>query len=1008
MPDNILAAPGARPSADTVPRPGGAAGPAVPPASYPRFAERHIGPDDAAQSVMLSALGYSSLSALTETAVPVSIQDRTLDLPAPLDESAVLAALRALGRNNRPVPSMIGLGFHTAVMPGVIQRNVLENPAWYTAYTPYQPEISQGRLEALLNFQTMVTDLTGLDVAGASLLDEPTAAAEAMQIALRTAPRGRRTFLVDADTLPQTIAVVATRAEAMGANVEVVDLTDLATVPAAVWESTFGVLLSYPGPSGAVRDLSAAIAAAKEHGAAVAVAADPLALTLLRSPGELGADIAVGTTQRFGLPLSFGGPHAGYLAVRKGLERSLPGRLVGVSVDADGAPAYRLTLQTREQHIRREKATSNICTAQVLPAVLASMYAVYHGPQGLAGIARRIHALTVRLAAGLRSAGIVLESDAFFDTVVATVPGAAAEVVARALENGVNLRLVDGDHVGVSCGERTVEADLRAVWTAFGVPVTTAAEVTAAIDADGPVPASVPVALPAGLVRTSGYLEHPVFHRYRSETSMLRYLRRLADVDLALDRGMIPLGSCTMKLNATAEMAAVTWPEFADIHPFAPLDQTAGYVEMIRDLEEWLTRITGYAGVSVQPNAGSQGEFAGLLAIRAYHRDRAVPGAPVRDVCLIPSSAHGTNAASAAMAGMRVVVVACDDDGNVDLDDLARAARANAEVLAALMVTYPSTHGVYEEGIGQACAIVHEAGGLVYVDGANLNALVGLARPGQFGADVSHLNLHKTFCIPHGGGGPGVGPVAVGPKLLPYLPNHPLRPEAGPETGVGPISGSPWGSAGILMIPWAYIRMMGAEGLRRATSVAVLNANYIAHRLRPHYPVLYTGRDGLVAHECILDLRPLTKETGVTVDDVAKRLIDYGFHAPTMSFPVAGTLMVEPTESEDLAEIDRFCEAMIAIRREADQVGAGVWPRTDNPLRNAPHTAQMLTADEWPHPYSRSVAAYPVAGLRAAKYWPPVRRIDGAYGDRNLVCTCPPVEAFAEPVADDPVLVAAG
>ncbi|SNQ50262.1 glycine decarboxylase, PLP-dependent, subunit (protein P) of glycine cleavage complex [Frankia canadensis] len=998
MPDDSRLDPSTVPTPAAPPAPAAGFAASVPAAAG--FAQRHIGPDEDDQRVMLAALGLDSLAALTTAAVPAVIQDAGLDLPAPLDESAVLAELRARGRANRPVTSMIGLGFHAAVMPGVIQRNVLESPAWYTAYTPYQPEISQGRLEALLNFQTMITDLTGLAVAGASLLDEPTAAAEAMQIALRGERGGRRTFLVDADTLPQTTAVVATRAEALGVAVRVVDLAgaaDLSGLDADLLDSAFGLLVSYPGPSGALRDPSGLIAAARARKILVTVAADPLALTLLRSPGELGADIAVGSTQRFGLPLSFGGPHAGYLAVRAGLERSLPGRLVGVSIDADGSPAYRLTLQTREQHIRREKATSNICTAQVLPAVLASMYAVYHGPDGLAAIARRVHGHAVRLAAGLRAGGIALGEEPIFDTVVATVPGRAAQVVARALEQGVNLRLIDGDRVGAACNETTGEADLRAVWTAFDVVPP---------DSD-PAPTGVD-ALPAELVRTSAYLEHPVFHTHRSETAMLRYLRRLADLDLALDRGMIPLGSCTMKLNATTEMAAVTWPEFADIHPFAPLDQAAGYLGMIRDLEEWLAAVTGYAGVSVQPNAGSQGELAGLLAIRAYHRDNAAPGAPARDVCLIPSSAHGTNAASAAMAGMRVVVVACDGDGNVDLDDLARAARAHADVLAALMVTYPSTHGVYEEGIGQACAIVHEAGGLVYVDGANLNALVGLAKPGQFGADVSHLNLHKTFCIPHGGGGPGVGPVAVGEKLLPYLPNHPLRPEAGPATGVGPISGAPWGSAGILMIPWAYIRMMGADGLRRATSVAVLNANYIAARLRPHYPVLYAGSGGLVAHECILDLRGLTRSTGVTVDDVAKRLIDYGFHAPTMSFPVPGTLMVEPTESEDLAEINRFCDAMIAIRAEADKVGDGVWPRTDNPLRNAPHTAQMVTADEWPHPYPRSIAAYPVAALRAAKYWPPVRRIDGAYGDRNLVCTCPPVESFAEPAAEVTELVSAG
>ncbi|WP_045876554.1 aminomethyl-transferring glycine dehydrogenase [Pseudofrankia sp. DC12] len=985
--------------------------PTLPATSYPVFADRHIGPDLSAQAAMLAELGYPTLAALTDAAVPAGIRAEALALPAPVQESAALDELRALAGRNRRVTTMIGLGFHPAVMPGVIQRNVLENPAWYTAYTPYQPEISQGRLEALLNFQTMVTGLTGLATAGASLLDESTAAAEAMQLAHRADKAKRSTFLVDADTLPQTIEVVRTRAEALGLEVHVADLRAGLTripspapgegpaealtaepgeepqeaagaLPAAVLADTFGVLLSYPGANGEVRDLRGVIAQATGRQIVVTVAADLLALTLLASPGELGADIAVGTTQRFGLPVMFGGPHAGYLAVRKGLERNLPGRLVGVSVDADGRPAYRLSLQTREQHIRREKATSNICTAQVLPAVLASMYAVYHGPAGLAGIAATIHDHATRLAAGLRAGGVEVVHDSYFDTVLARVPGRAADVVAAALDNGVNLRLVDDDHVGISCNEATLDADLAAVWSAFGV---------AAPDSH----AQDSLAIPADLVRTSAYLEHPVFHSHRSETAMLRYLRRLSDVDFALDRGMIPLGSCTMKLNATAEMAAVTWPEFAEIHPFAPVEQAAGYLEMISDLERWLTEVTGYAGISLQPNAGSQGEFAGLLAISSYHRDHTPAGAPARDLCLIPSSAHGTNAASAAMAGMKVVVVACDGDGNVDLADLAAKASQHAERLAALMVTYPSTHGVYEEGIGEACAIVHAAGGLVYVDGANLNALVGLAKPGEFGADVSHLNLHKTFCIPHGGGGPGVGPVAVGEKLLPYLPNHPLRPEAGPATGVGPISEAPWGSAGILMIPWVYLRLMGAEGVTAATSVAVLNANYIASRLRPHYPVLYAGQNGLVAHECILDLRQLTRDTGVTVDDVAKRLIDYGFHAPTMSFPVAGTLMVEPTESEDLGEIDRFCDAMTAIRAEADKVADGTWPKDDNPLRNAPHTAEMVTGDVWDHAYPRSVAAYPVTSLRAAKYWPPVRRIDGAYGDRNLVCTCPPPEAFA-------------
>ncbi len=1010
------------------------------PAAYPAgavtgemvtFVDRHIGPDVDQRQTMLAELGYASLEALTAATVPAVIRDSGLDLPPAVSEPEVLAELRRLGSRNRRVPSMIGLGYHPSVMPGVIQRNVLENPAWYTAYTPYQPEISQGRLEALLNFQTMITDLTGLDVAGASLLDESTAAAEAMQLARRATKGLGPRFIVDEDTLPQTIAVVRTRAEALGIDVVVADLSTV--LPEHLAESAFGVLLAYPGAEGALRDPRTVVEQARDRGIVVAVAVDPLALTLLTPPGELGADIAVGSTQRFGLGLSFGGPHAGFIAVRDGLERSLPGRLVGVSVDADGHRAYRLAIQTREQHIRREKATSNICTAQVLPAVLASMYAVYHGPDGLTAIAERVHDHAVRLATGLRAGGVQVVHDYFFDTVLAFVPSRAAQVLAAALAGGLNLRLVDADHVGVSCNETTLDADLHAVWAAFGVPALPlpahptmpGPDVSAAA---GPalvsgLPAGLPPGLPAGLAaalepgggagpdggtdvdmaipaelsRTTGYLSHPVFHQYRSETAMLRYLRRLADKDLALDRGMIPLGSCTMKLNATTEMAAVTWPDFADIHPFAPLDQAAGYLELIGDLTEWLTAITGYAAVSLQPNAGSQGELAGLLAIRAYHRDHNPPDAPARDVCLIPSSAHGTNAASAAMAGMRVVVVACDADGNVDLADLAAKAAAHSDRLAALMVTYPSTHGVYEEGIARACDLVHSCGGLVYVDGANLNALVGLAKPGMFGADVSHLNLHKTFCIPHGGGGPGVGPVAVVERLAPYLPNHPLLAEAGPHTGIGAISGAPWGSAGILMIPWAYIRLMGADGLRQATSVAVLNANHIAHRLVSYFPILYTGRDGLVAHECILDLRPLTKRTGVTVEDVAKRLVDYGFHAPTMSFPVPGTLMVEPTESEDLAEIDRFCDAMISIRREADEVGKGTWPVYDNPLRNAPHTASMLVADEWAHPYPRTVAAYPVVSLRTSKYWPPVRRIDGAYGDRHLFCTCPPVQADADP-----------
>ncbi|MCT2280367.1 aminomethyl-transferring glycine dehydrogenase [Micromonospora chalcea] len=936
-----------------------------------QFADRHIGPGPADERRMLEAVGYSSVDELMDAAIPEVIRwHGTLDLPDPASEREAIAELRALAARNTVAVSMIGLGYHGTHTPAVIRRNVLENPAWYTAYTPYQPEISQGRLEALLNFQTMVTDLTGLATANASMLDEGTAAAEAMTLARRASRSKSPVYVVDADALPQTVAVITSRAEPLGIDVRVVDV-ERDELPAEF----FGLHLQYPGASGAVRDHRALVDAAHGAGALVTVAADLLALTLLRPPGEIGADIAAGTTQRFGVPMGFGGPHAGYLAVRSGLERMLPGRLVGVSRDADGNPAYRLALQTREQHIRREKATSNICTAQVLLAVMAGMYAVYHGPDGLRAIARRTHEAAARLAAGLRAGGVRVADVAFFDTVTATVPGRAAEVVAAAAARNVNLRLVDADRVGVSCDETTTPAHLSAVWAAFGVD-----------GFDGDADAG----LPDGLARTSDFLTHPVFHSHHSETAMLRYLRRLADFDYALDRGMIPLGSCTMKLNATTEMEPITWPEFAHLHPFAPDAQTAGYRELIAQLEGWLAEVTGYDAVSVQPNAGSQGELAGLLAIRGYHRER---GEAHRDVCLIPSSAHGTNAASAVMAGMRVVVVGCDADGNVDLVDLDAKIDKHRDALAAIMVTYPSTHGVYETGIAQLCAKVHDAGGQVYVDGANLNALVGFAKPGRFGADVSHLNLHKTFCIPHGGGGPGVGPVAVRSHLAPFLPGDPLGARA---DGRPAISAANHGSAGILPIPWAYLRMMGADGLARATGVAVLAANYVAARLRGHFPVLYAGNKGLVAHECILDLRPLTKATGVSVDDVAKRLIDYGFHAPTMSFPVAGTLMVEPTESEDLAELDRFCDAMIAIRAEIDKVGSGEWPAGDNPLSNAPHTAAMVSADEWPHPYPRSVGAYPAGVDRAGRYWPPVRRIDGAYGDRNLVCSCPAPEAFED------------
>ncbi|WP_431885035.1 aminomethyl-transferring glycine dehydrogenase [Micromonospora wenchangensis] len=936
-----------------------------------QFADRHIGPGPDDERRMVEAVGYGSIDELMDAAIPEVIRwHGTLDLPAPATEREAIAELRALASRNTVAVSMIGLGYHGTDTPAVIRRNVLENPAWYTAYTPYQPEISQGRLEALLNFQTMVTDLTGLATANASMLDEATAAAEAMTLARRASKSRSRVYVVDADALPQTVAVLCGRAEPLGIEVRVVDLA-VEELPAEF----FGLHLQYPGASGLVRDHAPLVAAAHAVGALVTVAADLLALTLLRAPGRIGVDIAAGTTQRFGVPMGFGGPHAGYLAVRAGLERMLPGRLVGVSRDAAGEPAYRLALQTREQHIRREKATSNICTAQVLLAVMAGMYAVYHGPDGLRRIADRTRGMALRLAAGLRAGGVEVADGVFFDTVTAAVPGRARQVVAAARERGVNLRLVDADRVGVSCDETTTGEHLAVVWEAFGVD---------------PVVGDVQEAVPAGLARDTGFLTHPVFRSHHSETAMLRYLRRLADFDYALDRGMIPLGSCTMKLNATTEMEPVTWPEFAHLHPFAPPEQTAGYRELIGQLEGWLAEVTGYDAVSVQPNAGSQGELAGLLAIRAYHRDR---GEAHRDVCLIPSSAHGTNAASAVMAGMRVVVVGCDADGNVDPVDLDAKIDKHRDALAAIMVTYPSTHGVYEAGIASLCAKVHDAGGQVYVDGANLNALVGFAKPGRFGADVSHLNLHKTFCIPHGGGGPGVGPVAVREHLAPYLPGDPTGERT---AGSAAIAAARYGSAGILPIPWAYLRMMGAAGLARATGVAVLAANYVAVRLRDHFPVLYAGNKGLVAHECILDLRPLTKATGVSVDDVAKRLIDYGFHAPTMSFPVAGTLMVEPTESEDLAELDRFCDAMIAIRAEIDKVASGEWPAGDNPLSNAPHTAAMVSGDEWPHPYPRSVGAYPAGVDRVGKYWPPVRRVDGAYGDRNLMCSCPAPEAFQD------------
>jgi glycine cleavage system P protein (glycine dehydrogenase) len=947
------------------------------------FSARHIGPSPAEQQRMLAAVGYPSLDELIAAALPPALAGTgagPLHLPAPLSEAEAEAELHRLAGQNTVLTSMIGLGYYPTITPAVIRRNVLENPGWYTAYTPYQPEISQGRLEALLNFQTMVADLAGLPVAGASLLDEASAAAEAMTLARRAAGKGS-TFLADAGCLPQTLAVLATRAEPLGIELVVARLTP-ELVAAQPDGELFGVLLPYPAASGEITDPRPVIEAARARGAAVAVAADLLALTLLTPPGELGADIAIGTTQRFGVPMGFGGPHAAYIAVREGLRRQLPGRLVGVSVDADGHPAYRLALQAREQHIRREKATSNICTAQVLLAVIAGMYAAYHGPDGLAAIARRVHGRAAALAATLRAQGATVDSAAFFDTVaVRGLPGGAAAAVERARRAGYNLYLAGPDTVQIACDETTTDRHLREVAAALAGRA--AGEVGLAEGRE---------ALPAGLRRTSPYLTHPVFHEHRSETAMLRYLRRLADFDIALDRSMIPLGSCTMKLNAAAEMEAITWPEFASLHPFAPPEQALGYAELIGALESWLAEITGYDAVSLQPNAGSQGELAGLLAIRHYHRDRGDTG---RDVCLIPESAHGTNAASAVLAGLRVSVVKCGGDGAIDLGDLQAKLAEHEGRVAAIMLTYPSTNGVFETTVTEVCDLVHAAGGQVYVDGANLNALVGLARPGRFGADVSHLNLHKTFCIPHGGGGPGVGPVAARAHLAPYLPGS-AAPGARRETGTGPVAAAPYGSAGILPISWAYIAMMGAGGLRRATQVAILAANYVAKRLSPHFPVLYTGRDGLVAHECILDLRPVTRESGVTVEDVAKRLIDYGFHAPTMSFPVAGTLMVEPTESENLAELDRFCAAMIAIRQEIGRVESGGYDPQDNPLRGAPHTASMLLAADWKHHYEREEAAYPLAGDRRAKYWPPVRRIDQAYGDRHLVCACPPPEAFAD------------
>jgi glycine dehydrogenase len=943
------------------------------------FSRRHIGPSPKDTDAMLKIVGALSLDALMSETLPSSIRQKaplklSADFQLPMSETQALAHMRNIAAQNQVFTSLIGQGYSGTILPAVIQRNILENPAWYTAYTPYQPEISQGRLEALFNFQTMICDLTGLDVANASLLDEATAAAEAMALAERAANTKTKSFFVDQEVHPQMLAVLRTRAEPLGWSIVVGDpMTDLGR------HEVFGALFQYPGTHGGIRDPRAAIAALHAKGGIAIIAADILALTVIASPGELGADIAIGSTQRFGVPMGYGGPHAAYMAVKDAFKRSLPGRIVGLSVDSRGQPAYRLALQTREQHIRREKATSNICTAQVLLAIIASMYAVYHGPEGLTFIARTVHRRAAVLAAGLRHLGFAPVSDVFFDTVSVAGGSAKDDIVARARDERINLR-VGPQSLSIAVDETTTPETIEAVWRAFGGELSYA-----------DVERDAREALPQDLKRKGKFLTHPVFHAHRSETEMLRYMRKLSDRDLALDRAMIPLGSCTMKLNATTEMIPVTWPEFGSLHPFAPREQARGYHEMFARLEKWLAGITGYDAVSLQPNSGAQGEYAGLLAIRAYHASR---NEAHRKVCLIPSSAHGTNPASATMAGMDVVVVACDAHGNVDVDDLRKKAAEHGKNLAAMMITYPSTHGVFEERIREICDIVHEHGGQVYLDGANLNAQVGLSRPGDYGADVSHLNLHKTFCIPHGGGGPGMGPIGVRKHLAPFLPGH-IAHDGG-KAAVGAVSAAPHGSASILVISYIYLLMMGGEGLTRATEVAILNANYIARRLDPHFPVLYKNAKGRVAHECIVDPRALKTSSGVTVDDIAKRLIDYGFHAPTMSFPVPGTLMIEPTESESKAELDRFCEAMIAIRREIADVESGRWSIEASPLRHAPHTVHDIADDQWQRSYSRAEGCFPAGVSRADKYWSPVGRVDNVYGDRHLVCSCPPVSDYAQ------------
>jgi len=945
------------------------------------FTERHIGLSPDAQRLMLDTIAAASPASLIKEIVPESIaRSEPMQLPPAASEEEALAELKAIASQNQLLKSFLGQGYHGTYTPAVIQRNILENPAWYTAYTPYQAEISQGRMEAVLTFQTMVCDLTGMEIANASLLDEATAAAEAMTLAHRMHKGNETVFLADHRCHPQTLEVLATRAEPLGIDLIIGDVADMLD------EGTcFGVLVQYPTTDGSLPDWRNLAERVHEKKALLCVAADPLALTLLTPPGEWGADIVVGSTQRFGMPMGCGGPHAAYFACRDAFKRSLPGRLVGVSVDAAGKPAYRLALQTREQHIRREKATSNICTAQVLPAVVAAMYAVYHGPAGLTAIAERITQLTATLAAGLQQLGVTVGGEHAFDTLCLETGSQTAALLNRASEAGMNLRRLDEAHLCISLDETTTPADVCRLWHVFAgseQPCPDYAEMAA----------NATTLVPEDLRRQSAFLSHPVFHTHRSETQMLRYLRELADRDLALDRTMIPLGSCTMKLNATSEMIPISWPEFAHVHPFAPADQRQGYAVLERQLCDWLGEATGYAGISLQPNAGSQGEYAGLLVIRAWQRAR---GEGHRTICLIPASAHGTNPASAQMAGMKVVVTGCDAAGNVDMADLKAKCEQYSDALAAVMITYPSTHGVFEADVKQLCDLVHQHGGRVYIDGANMNALVGTAEPGQFGGDVSHLNLHKTFCIPHGGGGPGVGPVCVVEDLVPFLPGHAT---GGVETngGVGAISAAALGNAGVLPISWMYCRMMGGAGLRQATEAAILAANYVSTRLRDHYPTLYAGANGRIAHECILDLRPLQESSGISAEDVAKRLIDYGFHAPTLSFPVPGTLMVEPTESEDLGELDRFIEAMIAIRGEIRRVEEGHWPRDDNPVSRAPHTAESVAGNEWNRAYSREEAAFPVPGLRRRKYWPPVGRVDNVHGDRNLFCSCVPVTEWQD------------